>query len=93
MLIIAVVLAVIGLASLVAAVATSNEIFAWVCIASSAMGVILLAADAAQAPTDDLFGRPRGGEPDVGAVQGAQIFSDGFESGNTFLWSLATPPP
>lgn len=46
MLIIAVVLAVIGLASLVAAVATSNEIFAWVCIASSAMGVILLAADA-----------------------------------------------
>lgn len=46
MLIIAVVLAVIGLASLVAAVATSNEVFAWVCIASSALGVILLAADA-----------------------------------------------
>ncbi len=46
MLIIAVVLAVIGLASLVAAVATSTEIFAWVCIASSALGVLLLAADA-----------------------------------------------
>ena len=46
MLIIAVVLAVVGLASLVAAVATSNEVFAWMCIASSALGVILLAADA-----------------------------------------------
>ncbi|MGE2833465.1 DUF308 domain-containing protein [Mycobacterium sp. SMC-4] len=46
MLIVALVLAVIGLAALVTAVVTSNEMIAWVCIAASAIGVILLIVDA-----------------------------------------------
>jgi len=46
MLIVAVVLAVIGLASLVTAVVTNNELVAWVCIAASALGVVLLIIDA-----------------------------------------------
>jgi len=46
MLIVAVVLAVIGLASLVTAVVTNNELVAWVCIAASALGVVLLVIDA-----------------------------------------------
>lgn len=46
MLIVALALAVIGLAALVTAVVTSNEIVAWVCIAASAIGVILLVVDA-----------------------------------------------
>ncbi|MCE9514956.1 MAG: hypothetical protein K8R24_03280, partial [Mycobacterium sp.] len=46
MLIVALALAVIGLAALVTAVVTSNEIVAWVCIGASALGVILLVVDA-----------------------------------------------
>lgn len=46
MLIIALVLAVIGLAALVTAVVTGNAVIAWVCIAASAVGVILLIVDA-----------------------------------------------
>ena len=46
MLIIALVLAVIGLAALVTAVVTSNELIAWVCIAASVVGVLLLIVDA-----------------------------------------------
>lgn len=46
MLIIALVLAVIGLAALVFAVVTSNELVAWVCIAASVVGVVLLIIDA-----------------------------------------------
>ncbi|MDX1873461.1 hypothetical protein SBI67_15170 [Mycolicibacterium sp. 120266] len=46
MLIIALVLAVIGLAALVAAVVTSNELIAWVCIGASVIGVLLLIVDA-----------------------------------------------
>ena len=42
MLIVALVLAVIGLAALVTAVVTSNELIAWVCIAASVIGVLLL---------------------------------------------------
>ena len=48
MLIIALVLAVIGLAALVFAVVTSNELVAWVCIAASVVGVVLLIIDALQ---------------------------------------------
>ncbi|MGH3969953.1 MAG: hypothetical protein ACRDTV_17990 [Mycobacterium sp.] len=48
MLIIALVLAVIGLAALVFAVVTSNEVVAWVCIAASVIGVVLLVVDALQ---------------------------------------------
>lgn len=46
MLIIALVLAVIGLAALVTAVVTSNELVAWVCIGASVLGVVLLIVDA-----------------------------------------------
>src|SRR5579875_432493 len=48
MLVIALVLAVIGLAALVFAVVTSNELVAWVCIAASVVGVVLLIIDALQ---------------------------------------------
>ena len=61
MLIVALVLAVIGLAALVTAVVTSNELIAWVCIAASVIGVVLLIVDAlrersrgeADTPTQD----------------------------------------
>lgn len=46
MLIIALVLAIIGLAALVTAVVTSNELIAWVCIGASVLGVLLLIIDA-----------------------------------------------
>ncbi|MGI9125615.1 MAG: hypothetical protein ACR2JM_12830 [Mycobacterium sp.] len=46
MLIVALVLAVIGLAALVTAVVTSNELVAWVCIGASGLGVLLLIIDA-----------------------------------------------
>ena len=46
MLIIALVLALIGLVALVFAVVTSNELVAWVCIAASVIGVVLLIVDA-----------------------------------------------
>ena len=46
MLIIALVLALIGLAALVFAVVTSNAVVAWVCIGASALGVLLLIVDA-----------------------------------------------
>ena len=66
MLIVALVLAVIGLAALVTAVVTSNELIAWICIAASSLGVILLIIDAirerqikrsrpAAVPADDEF--------------------------------------
>lgn len=46
MLIVALVLALIGLSALVMAVVTSNELIAWVCIAASVIGVVLLIVDA-----------------------------------------------
>jgi hypothetical protein len=46
MLIIALALAVVGLAALVFAVVTSNALVAWGCIGASALGVLLLTVDA-----------------------------------------------
>lgn len=46
MLIIALVLAVVGLTALVAAVVTGNAVIAWFCIAASVVGVVLLIVDA-----------------------------------------------
>ena len=46
MLIVALVLALIGLGALVMAVVTSNELIAWVCIVASVIGVVLLIVDA-----------------------------------------------
>ncbi|OBH06745.1 hypothetical protein [Mycobacterium sp. E1747] len=48
MLIIALVLALVGLVALVFAVVTSNELVAWVCIGASVLGVVLLIVDAVQ---------------------------------------------
>ena len=59
MLIVALVLALIGLVSLVTAVVTSNELIAWVCIAASVLGVVLLIVDAIR---DLLAGQPVGNE-------------------------------
>ena len=42
MLIIALVLAVVGLTALVTAVVTGNAVIAWLCIAASVVGVVLL---------------------------------------------------
>ena len=66
MLIVALVLAVIGLVALITAVVASNELIAWICIAASSLGVILLIVDAirerqikrsrpAAVPADDEF--------------------------------------
>src|ERR1700722_19060121 len=63
MLIISLVLAVIGLAALVFAVITSNELVAWVCIGASVLGVVLLIIDALQE-------RQRGGAGPAGHEQG-----------------------
>lgn len=52
MLIIALVLALIGLVALVAAVVISNELIAWVCIGASVTGVLLLIADALRSRRD-----------------------------------------
>lgn len=64
MLIIALVLAVVGLAALVAAVVTSNELIAWVCIGASVLGVLLLIADALRSR--------REGDPDSDADDAAE---------------------
>ena len=52
MLIVALVMAVIGLAALVTAVVTSNGLVAWVCIGASALGVALLVVDAVRERKD-----------------------------------------
>lgn len=62
MLIVALVLAVIGLAALVTAVVTSNELIAWVCIAASVIGVVLLIVDAIRDRSRDDVGEA-GNEP------------------------------
>ena len=59
MLIIALVLALIGLVALVFAVVTSNELVAWVCIGASVLGVVLLIIDALRERQ-----RPDAGGPD-----------------------------
>jgi hypothetical protein len=72
MLIVALVLAVIGLAALVTAVVTSNELIAWVCIAASVIGVVLLIVDA-------LRERSRGdaeSDADADAVEPSQEVDD-----------------
>jgi len=60
MLIVALVLAVIGLAALVTAVVTSNELIAWVCIAASVIGVVLLIVDAVRDRSRNNADEPEG---------------------------------
>jgi hypothetical protein len=65
MLIVALVLAVIGLAALVTAVVTSNELIAWVCIAASLIGVILLIVDAVRERSAGKVDGARDGQTDA----------------------------
>jgi hypothetical protein len=69
MLIVALVLAVIGLAALVTAVVTSNELIAWVCIAASVIGVVLLIVDAVRE-------RSRRDAGEAGGDEGAEFDED-----------------
>ncbi len=69
MLIVALVLAVIGLAALVTAVVTSNEIVAWVCIGASAIGVLLLVVDAVRERQQRRLGAAAAAETDTGATE------------------------
>ena len=69
MLIVALVLAVVGLAALVTAVVTGNELIAWVCIAASVIGVLLLIIDAIR----ERQGRDRPAEAADGAAAAAPV--------------------
>lgn len=69
MLIVALVLAVIGLAALVTAVVTSNELIAWVCIGASVIGVLLLIVDAVRE-------RSRGAVSSTGESDGSEDAAD-----------------
>jgi hypothetical protein len=66
MLIIALVLALVGLVALVFAVVTSNELVAWVCIAASVLGVVLLIIDAVQERRRRDAGGTDDGSQDIG---------------------------
>lgn len=79
MLIVALVLAVVGLAALVTAVVTSNELVAWVCIGASVLGVLLLVADAIR----ERQTRRQDGEPAV---------SESSESSDDESAEAAEPP-
>ncbi|MFY2858456.1 hypothetical protein [Mycobacterium sp. THU-M104] len=63
MLIIALVLALVGLVALVFAVVTSNELVAWVCIGASVLGVVLLIVDALRERQQRAAGDEEGDEP------------------------------
>lgn len=71
MLIIALVLALIGLLALVFAVVTSNELVAWVCIGASVLGVVLLIVDAVRERRRGDTGREESEKDAATAEQGA----------------------
>lgn len=86
MLIIALVLAVIGLAALVFAVVTSNELVAWVCIGASVVGVVLLIIDALRERQRREAGAAGGSktsgpadEREVGGEEAAEYPEDTFD--------------
>lgn len=58
----------------------------------SAFGPGVNAGDPVHAPADDLLGRTRDGRPDLGALEAAGIFIDGFESGDVSRWSITVAP-
>lgn len=85
MLIVALVLAVIGLAALVTAVVTSNELIAWVCIGASVIGVVLLIVDALRDRSRDAGD----GTSDTG--EGTDD-ADGVPGDDAHTAVIATPP-
>jgi hypothetical protein len=76
MLIISLVLAVIGLAALVFAVITSNELVAWVCIGASLLGVVLLIIDALQERRRREAGHNAPDAPDAGSTDEADAHDE-----------------
>ena len=76
MLIIALVLALIGLVALVFAVVTSNELVAWVCIGASVLGVVLLIIDALRERQRRDADIPGGEAHDEGAAHDAADADD-----------------
>ncbi|MGE2713728.1 phage holin family protein [Mycolicibacterium litorale] len=77
MLIIALVLAVVGLAALVTAVVTGNALIAWVCIVASVVGVVLLIVDAVRE-------RSRGPRAEAGAAAVASRPADDDAASDDF---------
>jgi hypothetical protein len=73
MLIIALVLALIGLVALVFAVVTSNELVAWVCIGASVLGVVLLIVDALQERRRHDVGEEAVAEDETGAGEDSYV--------------------
>ena len=74
MLIIALVLALIGLVALVFAVVTSNELVAWVCIGASVLGVVLLIIDALrERQRREARGEDHDAEEEAGADEDAYV--------------------
>ena len=76
MLIVALVLAVIGLAALVTAVVTSNELIAWVCIAASVIGVVLLIVDALRERSKGQAAEDSPAEPDVAEPEAVEDYPE-----------------
>ncbi len=86
MLIIALVLALIGLVALVFAVVTSNELVAWVCIGASVLGVVLLIVDAIrerqQRDAGDQDEEEQAGDDETGYVDYPDEVEQDAEPGN-----------
>ena len=76
MLIVALVLAVIGLAALVTAVVTSNELIAWVCIAASVVGVVLLIIDALRERSKGEVSEPAADDDDADEPEFAEDYPE-----------------
>ncbi|HLR98728.1 MAG TPA: hypothetical protein VK069_03950, partial [Mycolicibacillus parakoreensis] len=76
MLIIALVLAVIGLAALVFAIVTSNALVAWVCIGASVLGVLLLTADAVRERRRRSVSAAENEQPDIADPDTAEDAAD-----------------
>jgi len=88
MLIIALGLAVIGLAALVFAVVTGSEVIAWVCIGASVLGVVLLIVDALRERQRHEVGAatkesgPAAGEDSDGGKVDTEYQADAFDEGD-----------
>lgn len=80
MLIVALVLAAVGLAALVTAVVTSNEVLAFVCIGAAAVGVVLMIVDAIR-------------DRHAGALESDEEFDQDAEAGENELEGADSEEP